>query len=120
MSTATPNMTDQLQKMMDLQKEALEPMRAYTTLAAETFERLARQNYAVIGDYINFAVDQARLPARAADPTELFTKQFDAMRAFSEQLTRRSQEYMEIASAVSSKTQATVAATTEKAARKAA
>jgi phasin family protein len=120
MSATTPNMNDQIQKMIDLQKEALEPMRAYTTVAAEAFERVSRQNYAVLGDFINFAISQVQLPARTADPTEYFAKQADAVRAFSEQLTRRTQEYMEIASAVTSKTQATVAAATEKATRKAA
>jgi Phasin protein len=119
MSTA-PNMTDQFQKLIDLQKDALEPARAYAVLGAETFERISRQNYAVLGDVINFAVDQARLPVRTTDVNELFAKQFESVRAFSELLTRRTQEYMEIASAVSSKTQATVVATTEKATRKAA
>jgi hypothetical protein len=44
----------------------------------------------------------------------------EAFRGFNETLTRRTQEYMEIASAVTSKTQATVVSTTEKATRKAA
>jgi hypothetical protein len=118
--SATPNLTDQFQKMMDLQKDALEPMRAYTTLAAETFERISRENYAVLGDLVNFAVDQARLTSTTTDVTELMARQMEAFRGFNETLTRRTQEYMEIASAVTSKTQATVVSTTEKATRKAA
>lgn len=118
--SATPNLTEQFQKMVDLQKDALEPMRAYTTLAAEAFERITRENYAVLGDFINFAVDQARLPAGATDVNELVARQMESIRGFNEQLARRTQEYMEIATAVTSKTQATVVATTEKASRKAA
>jgi len=91
----------------NFQKEALEPLRAANGVAVETFERLARQNYAVLGDYINFAVETARLPAKAADYNEFLTKQMETARAFGEQAVRRSQEYVEIVTAFQAKAQST-------------
>jgi phasin family protein len=89
------------------QKEALEPMLAANGVAADAFERLSRQNYAVLGDCINFAVEQVRLPTQAADYTQFLAKQMEHARTFGEQLVRRSQEYVEIMSAFQAKAQAT-------------
>lgn len=91
------NPNEQIQKLVDFQREAFEPFRAYSDVMTQTFERLARQNYAVLGDYLDFAVEQARLPTQSADLTEYVGKQFAQTRAFGEKLTRRSQEYAEIA-----------------------
>lgn len=92
------------------QKEALEPIRAANSVAADTFEKLSRQHYAVLGDYINFAVEQARIPAKASDYNEFLAKQMETARAFGEQVVRRSQEYAEILSAFQAKAQATAQA----------
>jgi phasin family protein len=94
------------------QKEALEPMLAANAVAADAFERLSRQNYAVLGDFINFAVEQARLPTQATDYTQFLAKQTEHARTFGEQIVRRSQEYVEIMSAFQSKAQATAQAAT--------
>lgn len=88
---------DQIQKYIDLQREAFEPFRALTDVAAQTFERLARQNYAVLGDYLEFAVDQAKLPGQVTDINDFIGKQIASTRAFGEKLVRRTQEYAEIA-----------------------
>jgi hypothetical protein len=91
---------------MNFQKEALEPMRAANDMAAEAFERLTRQNYAVLGDYINFAVEQARLPTQTADYSQYLAWQMEHSRRFGEKLVRRSQEYVEMMSAFQAKAQA--------------
>jgi hypothetical protein len=90
---------EQIQKYIDFQREAFEPFRAFGDVAAQTFERIARQNYAVLGDYIEFAVDQAKLPTQVADVNDYIGKQMAHTRAFGEKLARRSQEYAEIARA---------------------
>ncbi len=95
------------------QKEALEPMMAANAVATDAFERLSRQNYAVLGDYINFAVEQARLSTQASDYAQLLAKQTEHARTFGEQLVRRSQEYVEIMSAFQAKAQATAQATAQ-------
>jgi phasin family protein len=101
---------DQFQKYVDFQREALEPMRAFGGIAAETFERIARQNYAVIGDYVEFAVEQAKLSTQVTDVNDYIGKQIERSRAFGEQLVKRTQEYADIARTAQEKTQAVAAA----------
>ena len=88
---------DQFQQYTDFQREAFEPFRAFTSIAAQTFERVARQNYAVLGDYIEFAVEQAKLPTQVGDLNDYVGKQIANTRAFGEKLAKRTQEYAEIA-----------------------
>lgn len=88
---------EQIQKYLDFQRAAFEPFRAYTDVAVQTFERLARQNYAVMGDYIDFAVDQANLSAQVTDMQDYFARQIASTQAFGDKLARRTQEYAEIA-----------------------
>ena len=104
---------DQFANFLGFQKEALEPVRAANGMAADAFERLSRQNYAVLGDYINFAVEQARLPAQTADYTQYLAKQMETARLFGDQLVRRSQEYMDIMSAFQAKAQTAVQTATQ-------
>lgn len=110
---------DQIQKYVDFQREAFEPFRAFTDVAAQTFERLARQNYAVLGDYIEFAVDQAKLPTQVADANDYVGKQIAHTRAFGEKLVKRTQEYAEIARLAQDAT-ASVVAEKQRAQKKAA
>lgn len=111
------NVNEQINQFWSFQKEALEPMRAFNGIAADAFERVSRQNYAVLGDMLNFAVEQARLPAKASDASELFARQMEYTRAFGEQLARRTQEYLDIAGTFQAKAaQVTLAATQPKAA----
>ena len=93
------NPNEQFQKYVDFQREAFEPLRAFSDVAAQTFERIARQNYAVLGDYIEFTVEQAKLPTQVTDLNDFFGKQMAHNRAFGEKLAKRSQEYAEIARA---------------------
>lgn len=100
--------TEPFKPFVDFQREALEPFRAFTTVAAQTFERLARQNYAVLGDYIEFAVEQAKLPTQASDVNDYLGRQMTQTRAFGEKLAARTQEYAEIARAAQEATSAAV------------
>ena len=109
--------TDQFQQFVNFQREALEPFRTFTTIAAQTFERLARQNYAVLGDYLDFGVEQTRLPNEVTDINDYIGKQIASTRAFGEKLARRAQEYAEIARTAQD---ATVAATDKRVHKKAA
>ena len=112
----TPN--EQIQQIVDFQREAFEPFRAFTTVAAQTFERLARQNYAVLGDYVEFAVEQSKLPTQVGDLNDYVGKQIANTRAFGEKLAKRTQEYAEIARVAQEA--ATGAATDKRAQKKAA
>jgi shikimate 5-dehydrogenase len=103
------NYSDQFQKYVNLQRDAFEPFRAFTGVAAQTFERLARQNYAVLGDYVEFAVEQAKLPTQVSDFNDYVGKQIAHTRAFGEKVAKRAQQYADIAR--SAQDAATVVAT---------
>jgi hypothetical protein len=108
---------EQFASFIGFQQEALEPIRAANGMAADAFERLSRQNYAVLGDYINFAVEQARLPTQTADYTQYLARQMETTRQFGDQLVRRSQEYMDILSAFQAKAQTALQTATQAAAQ---
>lgn len=91
------NFNDQFNQYIGFQREALEPFRAFTGVAAQTFERLARQNYAVLGDYVEFAVEQAKLTTQVTDINDYVGKQIAHTRAFGEKIAKRAQQYAEIA-----------------------
>ena len=88
--------TDNLERLADLQKLGLEPVRNFTEFTVDTFEKLARKNYAVYGDVLDYAVSQARLPIEVSEPKELFERQAAAGKAFVELLTERANEYVEL------------------------
>lgn len=87
---------ENFEKMTEMQKQGLEPMRNLTTFAVEAFEKLARQNYAFCGDVLEFAVAQAKLPVDVAEPKELFERQVAQSKAFAALLTDRANEYVEL------------------------
>ncbi|MFQ5610209.1 MAG: phasin family protein, partial [Woeseiaceae bacterium] len=91
------NFNEQFERYADLQSEAFAPMRAFGGVAAHTFELVARQNYAVVGDCIDFAVDQARLAGEVQDLNDYIGQQISRSRVFGEKLAQRAQEYATIA-----------------------
>jgi len=113
-------MNKQFEQYATFQTEAFAPFRAFNDLAAETFEKLARENYAVLGDYVEFAVNQAKLPADVKDFNEYVGKQFDANRAFGEKLAGRVEEYAEIVRNAQDQAQEATVEAQEKAIKKAA
>lgn len=111
---------DQIKQYWESQQEVFAPMRAFGGVAAEGFERFARQNYAVFGDYVEFAVAQFKLPGQARDATDYLGQQFAHTQAFGAKLARRAQEYVEIAQSVQAKSQDAAAVVGAQVARKAA
>jgi phasin family protein len=111
---------DPFASFIGFQAEALEPFRAANGMAADAFERLSRQNYAVLGDYVNFAVEQARLPVQSTDYVQYLARQMEHARQFGDQLVRRSQEYAEILTALQAKAQAATQTVAQAATAKAA
>lgn len=88
---------EQFESFADLQKQAFEPARAFGAIAADAFERFARQNYAMIGDCMEFAVDQAKLAGAADDMNDYLARQVARNRVFGEKLAERAQEFTAIA-----------------------
>ena len=87
---------ENFEKFSDLQKQGLEPIRDFTVFAVDAFEKLARKNYALAGDVLEFGLAQAKLPVDIAEPKELFERQVATGKAFAELLTVRANEYVEL------------------------
>lgn len=88
--------SDSLEKLADLQKQGFEPVRQIAGVAVETFEKVARQNYAFAGDVLEFAVSQARLPMDVSEPKAMLERQIASTKAFAELLGARANEYVEL------------------------
>ena len=88
--------TDNLEKLADLQKLGLEPVRDFTELTVDSVEKLARKNYALYGDLLDYTFSLARLPIEVTEPRELFERQAAAGKEFAALLTQRANEYVEL------------------------
>lgn len=86
---------DSFEKFADIQKQSFEPARKFTVAAVDAFESVARTNYAVIGDLLEYTVEQAKLPT-AVEPGEYFERQMAHTRAFAETMSKRANEYVEL------------------------
>ena len=95
--------TDSFEKLTEMQQQGLEPMRNFAGVAVETFEQIARKNYAFAGDVLEFAVAQARLPVDVTEPKSLFEQQVASTKAFAELLGTRANEYVELGKAFQEK-----------------
>lgn len=96
--------TENFEKMTELQKQGLEPVRNFAEFAVEALETVARKNYALAGDILEFAVVQVKLPVKVAEPRELFERQIASTREFAELLTNRVNEYVELGKAFNERT----------------
>jgi len=105
MESVQQNMNEQMKKFADLQAKSLEPMRIFGALAADASEQLMRQNYAVMGDYVDFAVKQAHTPLNVDAIGETASTQIADVTAFGELLGARASEYVELANGLAHKTQ---------------
>lgn len=88
--------TDTFEKMSSFGAEGFGPVREVAGVAVDSIEQLARTNYAVAGDVLEFAVEAARLPLSVSAPQELFDRQMAATKAFSEVIAQRVNEYAEL------------------------
>ena len=101
--------SDNFETFSKIQKEGLEPLREFTGVVVDGFEKFARKNYALYGDVLDYTVSQARLTAEASDPKELFEAQVERNKAFGELLAERINEYVELGKDVQQEASAKVA-----------
>jgi ferritin-like protein len=87
---------DTFEKMTEFGTQGLEPVRQYAGVAIDSMEKLARANYALYGEMMEFAVAQARLPLTATDPKELIERQMESGKAFVELVSERVNDYVEL------------------------
>ncbi len=84
----------------DLQKktlESLEPLQDMNAVAAEAFERIARKNYDLMGDLVDYAVAQVKTPANSTNPQEAYEQGVAETKAFAEKVNARAAEYVALA-----------------------
>ena len=87
---------DTFEKMTEFGAQGLGPVRQAANVAVDSFEKLARANYALAGEMMDFAVAQARLPLEVSEPKELVERQMAAGKAFAELVSQRMSDYVEL------------------------
>ena len=103
MKNVNENMNDQFKQLTDMQSRTLEPMRAFAAVAADAFEQVARKNYAVIGDVLEFSTKQVHLPLSTDNLTDVTSAQVSEANAFVELMNSRATEYADMAQQFSTK-----------------
>lgn len=91
------SVNNQIDQFVEFQRKNLEPVQHLGNLYAEAFERVARKNYDMMGDLVDFTVQQVQLPVGKSHPQEIYEAQSERTRAFAEMLNSRTVEYMELA-----------------------
>ncbi len=93
-------MKSDIKPFADLQKktlESLEPLQNMNAVAAEAFERIARKNYDLMGDLVDYAVAQVKTPASSTNPQEAYEQGVAETKAFAEKVNARAAEYVALA-----------------------
>ncbi|MGQ7847025.1 phasin family protein [Granulosicoccus sp. 3-233] len=91
------NVNEQFAELQKKTLESLEPMQNMTAVAAEAFERIARKNYDLMGDMVDYAVTQVKTPVNTANPQETYEQCMADTKAFAEKVNARASEYVELA-----------------------
>ena len=91
--------TAEINAFIEASRKLAEPMARFQELGTRTFERVARYNYEVAGDLLNFGLASLHAATQSKDLPEMFKKQADLANAQFEKQTRRSQDFIKIASA---------------------
>ena len=97
MQNFTETMNEQFKQFFDLQTKSPEPMRAFASLSADAVEQVARQNYAVAGDVLEYAVKNVNMPLTGDDLQGVASAQVAEATTFAELMGTRANEYAEMA-----------------------
>ena len=92
----TATLNDQFKQLTDLQTSALEPVRVFAA-AADAVEQIARKNYAVVGDVLEYSVKQVNLPLSSDNLSDVTSAQVAEANALVEVLKSRATEYSDLA-----------------------
>jgi len=81
---------------MDASKKAFAPAVKLNELSAAAFERVARQQYAFVGEMLEFSLKQLQLARTARDLNDLTSRQIELSTQFAERATQRSQDLIKV------------------------
>lgn len=85
-----------VEKMLEMQKQQLEPIMKWNAFALQAFEKVARKNHEVAGDCLDYMVSQGQIGSAQKSGPEVFAACIDGSRAFGEKMAQRSAEYIEL------------------------
>jgi len=83
---------------VDAGKKAWAPAVKLNELSLAGFERIARQQYAFMGEMLEFSLQQFQLASTARDINELTSRQIELSTQFAERATQRSQDLIKLSS----------------------
>ncbi len=81
---------------LDAGKKAMAPAVKFNELSLAGFERIARQQYAFVGEMLEFSLQQWQLASSARDINELTARQIELSTQFAERATQRSQDLFKL------------------------
>ena len=90
------NPTFDFSAFLDAGKKAFAPAVKLNELSIQGFERIARQQYAFAGEWLEFCVQQLQLTSNVRDINELTTRQIELSTQFAERATQRSQDLIKL------------------------
>lgn len=91
------NTTAEMNSFIDNTRKMTEPFTRAQEVSARTFEKLARYNYEVAGDFMNLAIAQLHAATQSKDVPELMKKHAELANQYVEKQTQRSQDFLKIA-----------------------
>ena len=107
---------DQIKQFFDFQVQNLKPVADFYANGVDIFEKFTRQGYAVAGDFVDFAVQQAKLPTEVQNVNDYANKQVETTRAFGAKMVERFLGFADLARSAQAQTTEVVAAEVKKAA----
>jgi phasin family protein len=93
MSTTTADMNSFIENTRKMSA----PFARAGEVSAKNFEKLARYQYEVAGDFLNLAIAQLHAATQSKDVSELMKKQAELANQYVEKQTQRSQDFLKLA-----------------------
>jgi phasin family protein len=84
--------------LFDTYRQAFAPVIAAQQSGLKTLERLARYQYAVVGDYLDWTFSHVKTSAEPKPVADLVSQQTALNTSFSDKLRARAEEFTQIAS----------------------
>jgi phasin family protein len=90
--------TAEMNTIIENTRKMTAPFNRATEVSARTFEKLARFQYEIAGDWLNLSIAQLHAATQSKDVPELMKKQAELANQYVEKQTQRSQDLLKIAS----------------------
>lgn len=97
MQNVSESINEQFKQMLELQTKAMEPLRIFASFNTDAVEQVARQNYAVAGDMLEYATKTANLPLSGDNLQDVAAAQSEQASTFAELMGTRATEYADMA-----------------------